>query len=85
MKYQELKLKLKFHALFILYTYTSVNNNSALQIIILLKRELRVVTASNALFELCLTFLLSNAYIFACCSEAFHFRIALNLLKLCPF
>ena len=40
MKYQELKLKLKFHALFILYTFTSVNNNSALQIIIHLKSRL---------------------------------------------
>ena len=27
MKYQELKLQLKFHALFILNTYTSLNNN----------------------------------------------------------
>ena len=76
MKYRELKLQLKFHALFILYTYTSVNNNLALQFIILLKSRLlflsysittvyfrlllRVITASNALFKLCLRFLHSK-------------------------
>ena len=30
MKYEELKLQLKFHALFILNTYTSLDDNLAL-------------------------------------------------------
>ena len=40
MKYQELKLQLKFHALLILYAYTSLNNTLALQFIIFLKSGL---------------------------------------------
>ena len=101
MKNQALKLQVKFHALFILNTYTSVNNNFALQFIILLKCRLPflsysitrvyfrlllcVMTASNALLELCLTFLYPNSFNFACCLGGFHFKIAINLLKLCPF
>ena len=101
MKNQALKLQVKFHALFILNTYTSVNNNFALQFIIFLKCRLPflsysitrvyfrlllcVMTANKALFELCLTFLHSNAFNFACCSGSFHFKIALNLLKLWLF
>ena len=37
MKYQELKLQLKFHALFLLYTYTSLYDSLALQFDIFLK------------------------------------------------
>ena len=37
MKYQELKLQLKFHALFLLYTYTSLNDSLALQFNIFLE------------------------------------------------
>ena len=46
MKYQESKLELKFHALFILYTYTSLNNNLALQFIIFLKSRLLFLSYS---------------------------------------
>ena len=45
MKYQELKLQLKFHTLFILYTHTSLNNNLALQFIIFLKNRLFFITS----------------------------------------
>ena len=70
MKYQELKLQLKFHALLILYAYTSLNNTLALQFIIFLKSGLlflsysiikvyyrhlyRAVIVSNSIFKLCL-------------------------------
>ena len=40
MKYQESKLQLEFHALFVLNTYTSLNNNLAKQFIIRLKSRL---------------------------------------------
>ena len=40
MKYQESKLELKFFALFILYTYSSLNNILALQFITFLKSRL---------------------------------------------
>ena len=69
MKYQEFKLQLKFHDLFILHTCTSLKNNLALQFIIFLKSRLLflsypirrayfkhllcVITARNALFKLC--------------------------------
>ena len=72
MKYQELKLQLKFHTLFILYTHTSLNNNLALQFIIFLKNRLFFIISyyqgllltlivcdysEQYIFELCLTFL----------------------------
>ena len=66
MKYQELKLQLKFHALFLIYTYASLNNKLDLQFITSLKSRflflsysitrayfrhlLRAIPVSNALF-----------------------------------
>ena len=46
MKYQELKLQLKFHALLILYAYTSLNNTLALHFIIFLKSGLLFLSYS---------------------------------------
>ena len=46
---------------------------------------LNAMTASNALFELCLTFLYFKFFKCVCCLGNFHLQIVQNLLELCPF
>ena len=74
MKQQQLKLQLKSHALFLLYTYIFFNNNLALQVTIFLKRRL-------LFYNILLPGLTLDTYCMLC-QQAMHFVTLFDIFTL---